>query len=169
MSAVFEIWKTAQVDVSGKAPVPYWVCNLHITYINYYHVNLYVTNINNNFIKILAYGGVAIDIGLATYGYKIMRVLGNNITLFTPSRGFSAELGAAVTVLTCSKLGLPVSTTHCITGATAAVGLCNGKLSAVNWKMLAWCFFSWILTLPVAGLTAGLLFSFAAYAPSIMS
>lgn len=142
LSAVYEIWKTAQVDITGKVAVPIWI---------------------------LAYGGVAIDIGLATYGYKIMRVLGNNITLFTPSRGFSAELGAALTVLTCSKLGLPVSTTHCITGATAAVGLCNGKLSAVNWKMLAWCFFSWILTLPVAGLTAGLLFSFAAYAPSLMS
>ncbi|KAI9478078.1 MAG: solute carrier family 20 [Benjaminiella poitrasii] len=140
LSSVFDIWQTAEVDVTGKVPVPIWI---------------------------LAYGGVAIDIGLATFGYKIMRVLGNNITLFTPTRGFSAELGAALTVLTCSKLGLPVSTTHCITGATAAIGLCNGKLSAVNWKMLAWCFFSWIATLPAAGLTAGLLFSFAAYAPSI--
>jgi sodium-dependent phosphate transporter len=141
LSAVYEIWQTAQVDITGKVAVPIWI---------------------------LAYGGVAIDIGLATYGYKIMRVLGNNITLFTPSRGFSAELGAALTVLTASKLGLPVSTTHCITGATAAIGLCNGKLSAVNWKMLLWCFFSWIATLPAAGLVAGLLFSFAAYAPSII-
>ncbi|KAI8090917.1 phosphate transporter, partial [Gilbertella persicaria] len=138
LSAVYDIWQTAQVDVSGKTPVPIWV---------------------------LAYGGAAIDLGLATYGYNIMRSLGNNIILFTPTRGFSAELGAALTVLTCSKLGLPVSTTHCITGATAAVGLCNGKLSAVNWKMLTWCFFSWILTLPAAGLVAGLLFSFCAYGP----
>ncbi|GAN06995.1 solute carrier family 20 [Mucor ambiguus] len=142
LSAVFDIWQTAKVDVTGKVPVPIWI---------------------------LAYGGVAIDLGLATYGYNIMRVLGNNITLFTPTRGFSAELGAALTVLTCSKLGLPVSTTHCITGATAAIGLCNGKLSAVNWKMLAWCFFSWVLTLPIAGLIAGLLFSFAAYAPNMFA
>lgn len=140
LSAVYDIWRTAQVDVTNKVPVPLWI---------------------------LAYGGVAIDLGLATYGYNIMRVLGNNITLFTPTRGFSAELGAALTVLTCSKLGLPVSTTHCITGATAAVGLCNGNWKAVNWKMIAWCFFSWILTLPFAGLVAGLIFSFAAYAPSI--
>lgn len=141
LSSVYEIWKTATVDVAGKVPVPLWI---------------------------LAYGGIAIDIGLATFGYKIIRVLGNNITLFTPSRGFSAELAAALTVLTCSKLGLPVSTTHCITGATVGIGLCNGKLSAVNWKMLSWCFFSWILTLPVTGLLGGLLFSFAAYAPALV-
>ncbi|GAA5802329.1 hypothetical protein HPULCUR_007793 [Helicostylum pulchrum] len=141
LSSVFDIWRTAQVDITNKVPVPLWI---------------------------LAYGGVAIDIGLATFGYRIIRVLGNNITLFTPTRGFSAELGAALTVLTCTKLGLPVSTTHCITGATAAIGLCNGKLSAVNWKMLGWCFGSWILTLPVAGTIAGLLFSFAAYAPALV-
>ncbi|KAI8373600.1 solute carrier family 20 [Choanephora cucurbitarum] len=140
LSAVYDIWQTAEVDVTGKVAVPLWI---------------------------LAYGGVAIDLGLATYGYNIMRSLGNNIILFTPTRGFSAELGAALTVLTCSKLGLPVSTTHCITGATAAVGLCNGKISAVNWKMLTWCFFSWILTLPAAGLVAGLLFAFCAYGPTI--
>ncbi|KAI8367708.1 phosphate transporter [Radiomyces spectabilis] len=141
LSAIFGIWETAEVDVSGKVPVPVWI---------------------------LAYGGVAIDIGLATMGYRIMRSLGNNIIYFTPSRGFSAELGAALTVLTCSKLGLPVSTTHCITGATAAIGLCNGSVKAVNWRMLSWCFFSWILTLPFAGLTAGLLFAFANYSPSTL-
>ncbi|KAF8988800.1 hypothetical protein BGZ52_000754 [Haplosporangium bisporale] len=75
---------------------------------------------------ILAYGGIVIDIGLLTYGYKVMATLGNNITYMSPSRGFSVSLGTSLTVLTCSKLGLPVITTHCITGATTAVGLCSG-------------------------------------------
>ncbi|KAI8379334.1 phosphate transporter [Radiomyces spectabilis] len=139
IAAIFDVWQTARVDVAGSVGVPAWI---------------------------LAYGGVAIDIGLATMGYRVMRKMGNNITYLTPCRGFCAELAAALTVLTCSKLGLPVSTTHCITGATAAIGLCNGRLNAVNWKMLGWCFFSWILTLPFAGLVAGLIFAFASNSPT---
>lgn len=72
-----------------------------------------------------------------------MRALGNRITYHTPSRGFSMELGASLTVLTASKLGIPVSTTHCITGATVGVGLCNGTYKAINLKLLAWIFFGW--------------------------
>ncbi|KAK9712069.1 hypothetical protein K7432_007393 [Basidiobolus ranarum] len=141
LSTVYHVWSTAVVDISGKTPVPLWV---------------------------LAMGGVAIDIGLVTYGYNIMRTLGNKITYHSPTRGFSMELGSSLTVLTASKIGLPVSTTHCITGATAAVGLCNGTTSSLNWRLIAWCFLSWILTLPFAGLVAGLLFSFAAYAPKLI-
>ncbi|KAK9767322.1 hypothetical protein K7432_002983 [Basidiobolus ranarum] len=142
LSTIYYIWSTATIDVEGKTPVPLWV---------------------------LAMGGLFIDIGLITYGYKIMRSLGNKITYHSPSRGFSMELGSCLTVLTASKIGLPVSTTHCITGATAAVGLCNGSAKTINWRMLAWCFFSWFLTLPAAGLVAGLLFSFASYAPKLIS
>ncbi|KAI8341895.1 phosphate transporter [Chlamydoabsidia padenii] len=141
LASIFDIWQNATVDVAGKVPVPIWI---------------------------LAYGGVAIDLGLLTLGYKVMRKMGNNITYFSPSRGFCAELGAALTVLTCSKLGLPVSTTHCITGATAGVGLCNGNWRAINWKMLGWCFFSWFLTLPAAGLMSGLLFAFGSNAPNFV-
>ncbi|KAK9701860.1 hypothetical protein K7432_011531 [Basidiobolus ranarum] len=141
LSTIYYVWSTATVDVSGKTAVPLWI---------------------------LAMGGVFIDIGLLTYGYNIMRTLGNKITYHSPSRGFSMELGSCLTVLTASQIGLPVSTTHCITGATAAVGLCNGSAKTINWRMIAWCFFSWILTLPCAGLVAGLLFSFAAYAPKLI-
>ncbi|KFH71575.1 hypothetical protein MVEG_01873 [Podila verticillata NRRL 6337] len=106
---------------------------------------------------ILAYGGIVIDIGLLTYGYKVMATLGNNITYMSPSRGFSVSLGTSLTVLTCSKLGLPVITTHCITGATTAVGLCSGGgRKSVNWRILAQVGSSWILTLPAAGLVSGL-------------
>jgi len=76
------------------------------------------------------------------------------------------ELGTTLTVLVASKLGLPISTTHCITGATAGVGLtAGGRASDVNWRLVAVAFMSWMLTLPAAGLTAGLVFSFAAYSP----
>ncbi|KAG0018126.1 hypothetical protein BGZ81_010392, partial [Podila clonocystis] len=115
---------------------------------------------------ILAYGGIAIDIGLLTYGYKVMATLGNNITYMSPSRGFSVSLGTSLTVLTCSKLGLPVSTTHCITGATTAVGLCSGGgRKSVNWKILAQVGSSWIVTLPAAGLVSGLLYALIIYSP----
>jgi hypothetical protein len=76
-------------------------------------------------------------------GYNIMRVLGNRLTLQSPSRGYSMELGSAITVILASQYGIPVSTTMCITGATlcasipficypmltlcfSGVGLCNG-------------------------------------------
>ncbi|OUM57863.1 hypothetical protein PIROE2DRAFT_21433 [Piromyces sp. E2] len=109
-----------------------------------------------NWILILC--AAAIDLGLITYGYHVMRSLGNKITLLTPTRGFSSELSACLTVLTCSRLSLPVSTTHCITGSTTAIGLCNGNLKSVNWKLLLFCGFSWMLTLPIAGLIAGITF-----------
>ena len=62
---------------------------------------------------ILAAGGVGIVIGLATWGYRVMATIGQNLAKVTPSRGFDIELGAAMTVVMGSKLGLPLSTTHC--------------------------------------------------------
>jgi len=57
------------------------------------------------------------------------------------------ELGTTLTVLVASKLGLPISTTHCITGATAGVGLTSGgRMSDVNWRLIATAFLSWVLT-----------------------
>ncbi|OMJ14496.1 Phosphate-repressible phosphate permease pho-4 [Smittium culicis] len=138
LAAVSQIWSTAKVPGS-KSPVAAWN---------------------------LAYCAVGIDIGLATYGYHIMRTLGNNITYTTPSRGFAAELGTALTIVTASKIGLPVSTTHCITGAMVGVGLCNGDMKAINWRMFAMCFLSWIMTLPAAGLLSGLFFALIINSPS---
>jgi phosphate/sulfate permease len=84
----------------------------------------------------------------------------------SPTRGFSIELGAAVTVLLASKLGLPVSTTQCLVGALMGVALMNYDLGAVNWKQLAFIFMGWVLTLPAAGLAGGLLCLMALNAPS---
>ncbi|OMJ12682.1 Phosphate-repressible phosphate permease pho-4 [Smittium culicis] len=141
LSAVYHIWKTAEVP-NDQTKVALWN---------------------------LAYCAIGIDIGLATYGYHLMRTLGNNITYTTPSRGFAAELGTSLTIVTASRIGIPVSTTHCITGAMVGVGLCNGDMKAINWKMFAVCFLSWVITLPAAGLLSGILFALIAYSPQKIS
>lgn len=95
-------------------------------------------------------------LGFVTYGYNIMRVMGNKLTYHSPSRGTSMELGAAITILIFSQYKLPVSTSMCITGATVGVGLMNGTHKAVNWQRVGLLFLSWVLTIPIAGLLAGL-------------
>lgn len=114
---------------------------------------------------ILAFGGIAIVIGLWTYGYNIMRNLGNRVTLMSPARGFSMELGSVITVIMATRLKLPVSTTQCITGAIVGVGLCNGDWRAINWRMVAWIYLGWFITVPVAGLISGMLMGFITFSP----
>lgn len=136
LATVFLIWSTN--DITKKPEVPLWV---------------------------LAYGGAGIVIGLWTYGYNIMRNLGNRLTLHSPSRGFSMELGSAVTVVLATRLSLPVSTTQCIVGATMGVAFCNGDLKALNWRMVGWCYGGWIFTLPIAGIISGCLMGIILNAP----
>ena len=119
-------------------------------------------------IWLLIYGGVALDIGLLTMGHIIMSALGNRLTLQTPSRGFAIELGAMFVVMIASRIGIPVSTTHCISGATIAVGLCNGTTAAVNIKLVCIIFFGWVITCPSAGLICGLMFWGVAASPKPM-
>ncbi|KAK2595079.1 Na+/Pi symporter [Conoideocrella luteorostrata] len=114
---------------------------------------------------ILAFGGAGIVIGLWTYGYHIMRNLGNRVTLMSPSRGFSMELGSVITVIMATRLKLPVSTTQCITGAIVGVGLCNGDWRAINWRMVAWIYLGWIITVPATGLISGILMGFITFSP----
>ncbi|KAJ5144657.1 hypothetical protein N7448_002049 [Penicillium atrosanguineum] len=111
--------------------------------------------------------GLLLGIGFWFYGYHIVRALGNKITQMSPTRGFSVELGAAITVLLASRLGLPVSTTQCLTGASMGVALMNYDLGAVNWRQLGWIFGGWVLTLPCAGLVAGLICLMALNAPHL--
>ena len=114
---------------------------------------------------ILAWGGISIGIGFIVYGYHLMRSLGNNLTYHSPSRGYAMEMGAAITVLLASRIGLPISTTQCITGATMAIGMMNG-LNGVNWRRFASIFGSWVVTMPLVGIYSGLLFAFIAGSPS---
>lgn len=98
---------------------------------------------------LLAFGGVGIVIGLATWGWRVIETIGRKITELTPTRGFSAEFGAAITILIASKIGLPISTTHCLVGAVLGVGLARG-LRALNLKTLKDIALSWIITLPAS-------------------
>ncbi|MCK0538754.1 inorganic phosphate transporter [Alcanivorax quisquiliarum] len=102
---------------------------------------------------ILLLGAIGIVAGLAIFGRRVMRTVGEKITELTPSRGFAAELGAASTVVLASGTGLPVSTTHTLVGAILGVGLAR-SISALNLRVISGIFTSWIVTLP-----AGALFS----------
>jgi sodium-dependent phosphate transporter len=136
-ATIYQIWRTGAIP--DKSNVPIWI---------------------------LAFGGAGIAIGIWTYGYKIMRNLGNRVTLMSPTRGFSMELGATIAVVVATRLELPVSTTQCITGAIVGVGLCNGTWRAINWRMVAWIYMGWFITVPVAGTLSGCLMGFITYAPN---
>lgn len=104
----------------------------------------------------LAAGGLGIVVGLATWGYRVIATIGQHITELTPTRGFSAEFGAACTVLVASRLGLPVSTTHVLVGAVIGVGFAHG-LGALNLRTLRNIVGSWLATVPAAAaVSAGL-------------
>ncbi len=115
----------------------------------------------------LAFGAAGIVLGLALYGFNIMRALGNNLTYQSPTRGFCMDVGSAITVLIASKEGFPISTTQCITGATVGVGIANGEWRAVNWWLFAKIFAGWAVTLPVAGTLTGVIYGFIAYGPRL--
>jgi len=116
-------------------------------------------------IWILAIGGVGIVCGLAMWGYKIIDRIGKEITKVSPSRGCSIELGAATTVVVASRIGIPVSTTHCQIGSVVGCGLANGK-NNINWKTMGHIVLSWIVTLPITALISATIFSFGYYSPS---
>ncbi|EFY97654.2 phosphate:Na+ symporter [Metarhizium robertsii] len=136
-AVIYGAWKTGNA-AQAKAPVDVWQ---------------------------LAVLSATISVGLITYGYNIMKVMGNKITYHSPSRGSSMEMGAAITVLVFSQFSLPVSTSMCITGATVGVGLCNGTLKAVNFQRVGLLLFSWIMTIPIAGTLGGVLMGLFLNAP----
>ncbi|MGD8454029.1 MAG: inorganic phosphate transporter [Phycisphaerae bacterium] len=94
-------------------------------------------------------------IGLGTYlgGWKVVHTLGNRVTKLKPIDGFCAETGGGATILALSFLGIPVSTTHTITGAIFGVGSVR-RLSAVRWSVGSEIVVAWVLTLPAAALVA---------------
>jgi PiT family inorganic phosphate transporter len=102
---------------------------------------------------ILLLGGVGIVLGLATYGWRVIRTVGRNITELTPSRGFAAELAAASTVVIASGTGIPISTTHTLVGAVLGVGIARG-IGALNLRVVRNIMLSWVITLPAGGILA---------------
>ncbi len=128
MAAVISIAKSGAV--AAKAGVPVWV---------------------------LLVGGIGIVVGLATYGYKVIATVGHSITELTPSRGFSAEIGAATTVVLATYTGAPISTTQTLVGAVLGVGMARG-IAAIDLRVVGNIFMSWVITLPAGAILSILFF-----------
>lgn len=106
---------------------------------------------------ILALGGICIVIGLLIWGTRVMETIGKKITEITPSRGFCSEFGAATVVLICSKMGLPISTTHTLVGSVIGVGLARG-LASLNLDIIRKIVISWFATVPFTAVLAMIFF-----------
>ena len=104
-------------------------------------------------VEIGAYSCIAL--GTLLGGWRIVHTMGNRITKLRPVGGFCAETGGAFAILVATRFGIPVSTTHTITGAIVGVGATNG-LSAVRWGVAGRIVWAWIMTIPAAALIAGL-------------
>jgi PiT family inorganic phosphate transporter len=99
----------------------------------------------------------AIALGTMSGGWRIVHTLGSKITKLAPVSGFAAETASAVTLFTTASLGIPVSTTHTITGAVVGVGATN-RPSAVRWGLTTRVVYAWIITIPAAAGMAALSF-----------
>jgi PiT family inorganic phosphate transporter len=101
-------------------------------------------------------------IGLGTYfgGWRIVKTMGHSLTKLQPIGGFSAETGGGVTILALAHFGIPVSTTHTITGAIVGVGATRGN-RAVRWGVAGRIIWAWILTIPASALVSAALFLLA--------
>ncbi|XP_060660762.1 sodium-dependent phosphate transporter 2 [Drosophila nasuta] len=143
-------------------------------------------------IYILIYGGVGISVGLWLWGRRVIETIGNDLTKITSSTGFTIEIGAAITVLLASKIGLPISTTHCKVGSVVFVGHVSAagrkkqqdhqqqgeqqqqtaeatgqpmEDGSVDWHLFRNIAYAWIVTVPVTALlSAGMMYVLCAVA-----
>jgi PiT family inorganic phosphate transporter len=116
---------------------------IHLTFNEFVNQNLWV--------PIASFSAIAL--GTMSGGWKIVKTMGSRITKVTPLEGVSAETAGAVTLYITEHLGIPVSTTHTITGAIVGVGATK-RLSAVRWGVTINLLWAWILTIPVSALLA---------------
>ena len=114
---------------------------------------------------VLIFGGSGIIVGLAVFGWRVIETLGADLIPMTPSHGFCIEIGAALTVLLASMLGLPISSTHAKVGSIVAVGFIahrrGNRLDAeqsVNWSLFGKIVVSWVVTIPFGALLSILIF-----------
>ncbi len=128
LAAVVSILKTGSVEM--KVQMPLWI---------------------------LTMGGTCIVVGLLIWGMRVMETVGKKITEITPSRGFSAEFAAATVVLACSKMGLPISTTHTLVGSVIGVGMARG-LASLNIGIIKKIVVSWFATVPFTAVLAMLFY-----------
>src|SRR5688572_29174671 len=115
--------------VNGKLPIPFWV--------------------------IMA-AHAAIALGTLSGGWRIIHTMGSRITKLAPVGGFAAETAGAISLFTATNLGVPVSTTHTITGAIMGVGSIR-RLSAVRWGIAGRIIWAWVLTIPASAAIAALI------------
>jgi PiT family inorganic phosphate transporter len=132
LAAIFAVVKTKSVSLCVE--VPFWM---------------------------LFIGGIAVGGGLLAFGTRVMDTIGKNITEMTPIRGFCAQFGAATTILVCSRLGFPISTTHVLVGSVVGVGIMRG-MGALDLRVLKNIGLSWIVTLPFTILLAMFLYKMLA-------
>jgi PiT family inorganic phosphate transporter len=97
----------------------------------------------------------AMGLGTLIGGWRIVHTMGSKITRLTPVQGFCAETGGAIALFAATWLGIPVSTTHTITGSIIGVGAAR-RISAVRWNVAGNIVFAWIITLPAAALMGGM-------------
>lgn len=114
--------------LQGEFAVPFWVIILSYTFIS---------------------------LGTLIGGWKVIKTLGMRMTKLTPFGGFSAESSAGITIIVATLLGIPVSTTHTITGAIIGVGAVRG-VSAVRWGVARNILWAWVLTIPLSALFAAI-------------
>ena len=103
----------------------------------------------------------AMALGTMSGGWKIVHTMGSKITRLTPAQGFCAETGGAITLFMATMGGIPVSSTHTITGAIVGVGSAR-RLSAVRWNVASRIVVAWVVTLPAAGLIGAAFYELAA-------
>lgn len=115
--------------------------------------HLYLPNANGVplWVEVTAY--TAISLGTLSGGWRIVATMGRRITKLRPIGGFAAETAGAITILGATRLGIPVSTTHTITGAIVGVGATT-RLSAVRWGLAGRIVWAWVVTIPAAGIMA---------------
>ncbi|PHX91702.1 MAG: phosphate transporter [Flavobacteriales bacterium] len=106
-----------------------------------------------NWVPLACYA--AIGLGTMSGGWKIIKTMGTKITKVTPLEGVSAETAGAITLFMTEQMGIPVSTTHTITGSIIGVGATK-RLSAVRWGVTRSLLIAWIITIPISALVAGL-------------
>jgi inorganic phosphate transporter, PiT family len=107
---------------------------------------------------------IAMGLGTLFGGWRIVHTMGSKITRLTPMQGCCAETGGAITLFAATWLGIPVSTTHTITGSIVGVGAAR-KVSAVRWNVASNIVTAWIITLPAAGLIAALVYALCGLIP----
>ena len=95
--------------------------------------------------------------GLSTWGHRVMQTVGKDLVAINFSKGFAIELGSTLSVVLASVVGMPVSSTHCQIGSIVAVGIAESGLASVEWSVFGKIVVSWLVTVPLAALAAGVL------------